>query len=187
MEKIKELFFNTINPTKIEEIKEIFSDVTETVKIKFLTENIEEILSADIELVIEAKAAEAYKRCRVPVVVEHGALWINYLNGFPSALSKPMWDLLNDKICTLIPSDADRSAKAISGVCFCDGKTRRTFIEETNGTISFEGKGNGGFQWDPIFIPDGDNRTFAEMSRQEKLKYSQAAKAYNSLKVKLGL
>src|ERR1700735_1363299 len=105
------LYFNTINQVKIREISEIFP--SSDWELKFLKASIMEILSEDVEEVIRAKAAEAYKVCRVPVIVEHGALSIDYFNGFPGALSKPMWDLMNDKICKLIPDGEPRTCKVL--------------------------------------------------------------------------
>jgi XTP/dITP diphosphohydrolase len=174
------LYFNTINPVKIEEITEIFSGYGPN--IKFLRNEITEILSHDLKAVILAKAGDAYKRCRVPIIVEHGALCVEYFNNFPGALSKPMWDLMGDKICKLIPPGAARDATAYSGVCYCDGTQRKVFLGSTPGSISEEGKGTNGFQWDPIFIPNGETKTYAEMIQSEKLGFSQAVKAYNELK-----
>lgn len=174
-----EFYFNTVNEIKIVEIREIFSSYHGN--LKFLKNNVIEVLSENIEIVIKAKAADAYKKCRVPVIVEHGGLIIDYLNGFPGALSKPMWDLMGEKITKLIPEGESRIATAVSGVCFCDGMRSHVFIGETTGTLSEKSLGKNGFQWDPIFIPDGDKRTFAEMSLTEKLEFSQAAKAYIKL------
>ncbi len=180
-----QLYFNTVNRHKMAEISTIFSDVD--VEIKFLEHNIQEVLSHNLETVIKSKAEEAYKACRVPVIVEHGALCIEYLNNFPGALSKPMWDLMDAKICKLIPYGETRAASVYSGVCYCDGKVRKSFIEKTEGTIAIEGRGTFGFQFDPIFIPNGVTLTYAEMALDEKLKHSQAVKAYNMLKKELRL
>ena len=174
-----EFYFNTINLTKIIEIREIFSSYTNN--LKFLNNNVIEVLSERIETVIKAKAADAYRKCRVPVIVEHGGLIIDYLNGFPGALSKPMWDLMGEKIAQIIPIGESRKATAISGVCLCDGMKSHVFFGETQGSISEISRGDNGFQWDPIFIPDGDVRTYAEMDQSDKLKFSQAAKAYMKL------
>ncbi|MBK7105032.1 MAG: hypothetical protein IPH62_07100 [Ignavibacteriae bacterium] len=179
------IYFNTINNTKKKEIDEIFKPCQ--CDIKFLSYEIYELLSENLEKVIENKALQAYKEAKVPIVVEHGALEIEYLNKFPGALSKPMWDLLDEKICTLIPKDASRKAFACSAVAYCDGKQIYKFIERTEGEISSQKLGNGGFQWDPIFIPNGQNKTYAEMTQTDKLQYSQAKKAYDQLKKHLHL
>ena len=179
------LYFNTINKSKQKEITELFSPFD--CDIKFLTYEITEILSHDIEKVILSKALDAFRKHQVPVVVEHGALVIDYLNSFPGALSKPMWDLMEGKICSLIPPGESRKAKVISAVCYCDGRKRHPFIAETEGEISDISKGDLGFQFDPIFIPKGASKTYAEMSQTEKLKYSQASKAYEQLQTFLQL
>ncbi len=180
-----ELFFNTINESKQREINELFSPFE--CNVKFLSYNITEILSNDIEKVILAKSLAAFRYHQVPVIVEHGALIVDYFNGFPGALSKPMWDLMGGKICDLIPTEESRSAKVISAVCYCDGKNRYPFFSETEGSIADKARGSWGFQFDPIFIPNGASKTYAEMTQTEKLTYSQATKAYEKLQLFLKL
>jgi len=51
-----------------------------------------------------------------------------------------------------------------------------------NGTIISEKRGSGGFGYDPIFIPDGKIRTFAEMDLSEKNSVSHRARAFEKLK-----
>lgn len=182
---MKELFFNTINATKQSEIRELFAPFD--CDVKFLDFNITEILSHDIREVILAKSLAAFEKHQVPVIVEHGALEIDFFNKFPGALSKPMWNLMGAKICNLIPKGESRKAKVVSAVCYCDGKKRFPFFAETKGVISFEAKGCYGFQFDPIFIPEGSTITYAEMSQTDKLKYSQATKAYEQLQKYLKL
>ena len=182
---MKKLFFNTINPVKVKEITEIFNDYEG--EIGFLNNNITEILSPKLDEVIKAKAAQAYKFSKVPVIVEHGGLEIEFLNNYPSALSKPMWDMLEDKICQLIPSFDNRKAIAKSAVCYCDGIKYMICFGQTEGKISHKRLGTQGFQWDPIFIPNGSTKTYAQMEQSEKLKFSQAMKAYSELKKKMGL
>jgi XTP/dITP diphosphohydrolase len=172
-------YINTINENKRIEIKKIFTDLS--LEVDFFQYPIEEILSEKLNEVIIKKSSMAYEKCHVPVIVEHGALQIDYLNGLPGALSKPIWDILDGKICDMIPAGLSRKAKACSAVCYCDGKNRYYVIECTEGTISKEPMGTNGFQWDPIFIPDGSDKTYAEMELIEKLKFSQAKKAYLKL------
>ncbi|NEU08618.1 non-canonical purine NTP pyrophosphatase [Flavihumibacter sp. R14] len=182
---MKKLYFNTINSVKVREITEIFKDYSD--EVGFLDNNVTEILSANLDDVIKAKAAQAYRLAKVPVIVEHGGLEIEFLNNYPSALSKPMWDMLGDKICELIPPLESRKAVAKSAVCYCDGRKYVICFGETPGQISKKGLGDNGFQWDPIFIPEGSTKTYAEMEQTEKLQFSQAMKAYTALRKKLNL
>ncbi len=174
------IYFNTVNSDKVKEIEFIFSPHSSFIS-NFLNRNITEVLSSDITKVVKRKAIDAYSYWRLPVIVEHGALEVEYFNGFPGALSKPMWDLMNDRICSLIPKGESRNSKVISAVCYCDGKNIKTFIGETHGVISEKGRGRNGFQFDPIFIPDGSTKTYAEMDLYEKMPFSQATKSYNLL------
>ena len=175
-----ELYFNTVNKNKIREVEHIFSGYSDY-ELHFLNKGIIEVLSNNIQEVIKNKAISAYRYWKLPIIVEHGALEIEYFNKFPGALSKPMWDLMNDKICSLIPAKESRAAKVISAVCYCDGKKIHIFKGETTGNISDKGRGINGFQFDPIFIPNGDIKTYAEMDISEKMSFSQASKSYGQL------
>ena len=177
--KQKTININTINQSKQEEIKFIFKDIG--FDLQFLNYEVKEILSQDVEVVVKSKAISAYNRWRLPVIVEHGSLKIKYFNGFPGALSKPMWDLMNGKICETIPDGDTREAEVISCVGFCDGKILRTFTGVTKGLISIDSRGTYGFQFDPIFIPKGSDKTYAEMQLEDKMSYSQATKSYKKL------
>ena len=55
------------------------------------------------------------------------------------------------------------------------------------GRLTFPPRGEGGFGYDPIFIPDGEERTFGEMTPTEKAGYSHRAKALTALRAELGL
>ena len=175
----RKIYINTVNKDKRSEITYLFKG--ENVDIIFLDYDVSEALSENVEYVVRQKVVTAYKYWKMPVVVEHGALEIEYLNEFPGALSKPMWDMMNDKICTLIPTGQTRRAKVVSCVGYCDGRTIKTFLEKTSGEITHKGKGTKGFQFDPIFVPDDCNKTYAEMTIVEKMKYSQASKSYKKL------
>jgi len=175
-----EIFFNTVNKFKVVEIDILFKDCK--INKHYFNNPVQEILSENLQKVIVEKAAEAYRQCKVPITVEHGALQIEYLKNLPGALSKPFWDLIGDQLCDLIPEGESRKAKACSAVCYCDGIKRYYFIACTEGFISDSGRGTNGFQWDPIFIPNGSTKTYAEMELDEKLKFSQAAKAYKMLR-----
>jgi XTP/dITP diphosphohydrolase len=58
---------------------------------------------------------------------------------------------------------------------------------EVKGSITDRARGTNGYHWDPLFIPDGGDRTFAEMTPVEKLAISPAAVAVRALRRDLGI
>lgn len=73
----------------------------------------------------------------------------------------------------------ERKARFKTVISFFDGKAFKQFEGICNGSIATEVKGIDGFGYDPIFIPDGEVRTFAEMTLTEKNKFSHRKKAFN--------
>ena len=73
----------------------------------------------------------------------------------------------------------DSSAYFVCVLAFmlADG-TEMTFRGTCHGRIQFPAKGLSGFGYDPIFVPDGETRTFGEMPYSEKKKYSHRSHAF---------
>lgn len=178
-------YLNSSSPEKIAEARAIFG--ADNPRIGYLAHGITEILDTDLVRVVRAKAAAAYREARLPVIVEHGGLFIDHLSGLPGALAKPTWALLRDRICDLVPAGAPRAARARSAVCFCDGRTRRVFEATVEGTLAEHARGTSRFDWDPVFVPEGQERTFAEMSLEEKVAIAPSARAYGLVREALGL
>lgn len=179
-------YYTTSNDEKLREFQHVFGS---SPRIGYLRIPITEILEVELEKLIVAKAIAAYKAARVPVLVEHGALCIDALNGLPGALVKPMWTALGEKLCSLVP-DTNRAARVRSAFCFCDGRERQVLIETVEGEIAPAPRGKGGFHWDPLFIPKGETRTFAELaelSLDDKLRFSPFGRLQARLRQKLGL
>jgi XTP/dITP diphosphohydrolase len=61
----------------------------------------------------------------------------------------------------------DPAVKATTRIAYCDGKRVHQFEGEILGKISPEPRGDRAFQWDCIFIPDGETQTFAEMGEKK--------------------
>ncbi|MBE0526443.1 MAG: non-canonical purine NTP pyrophosphatase, partial [Candidatus Thorarchaeota archaeon] len=81
-------------------------------------------------------------------------------------------------ILKLLEGTEDRSARFVTAVGFCDGTHLESFVGEMKGTISEHPSGSEGFGYDPIFIPDGFTKTYAELSFDEKIKISHRSKAF---------
>ncbi|MFL5344779.1 MAG: non-canonical purine NTP pyrophosphatase [Hyalangium sp.] len=177
-------YFNTSNDSKIREVLHVFGG---SGRLGILRHPIVELLETDLDKVVRAKAAAAYEALRVPVIVEHGALCIDFMNGLPGALVKPTWMALGERLCHIVPAGEPRTCKAMSALCYCDGRTRTVIRREIEGEIALCQKGSGGFHWDPVFIPRGHTRTLAEMPLDEKLTLSASGQAYAELRKQLKL
>ena len=176
---MSEIYFISVNEYKAEEIKYCFKNAGIHLVI---VDNIQiqEVMDIDLEVIVSNKILQAYSKLHRPCVVEHGGLCIDALNGLPGGLSKVIWDTVNGEICRWVPAD-NRKAVAKSIVGYCDGQERHLFIGETRGIISDSKRGKREFQWDPIFIPKSCDKTYAELGFPDKMKYSQAAKAWRKL------
>lgn len=177
-------YYNTTNEAKIREVRHFFGG---NPRLGILRHDVMEILETDLEQVVMAKAAAAYQAVRVPVIVEHGALCVDFLNGLPGALVKPMWMALGDRLCSLVPPGQPRTGRARSALCYCDGRRREVILREVEGELAPTPRGTEGFHWDPVFIPKGETLTLAEMPLPQKLRASASGQGYTELRLRLGL
>ena len=138
-----------------------------------------EIQALDLETVIAAKARLACDALgAVPIIVEDTGLFIECWNGLPGALIRWFLEAVGAAgICAMMEGFADRSARAQTIVAAYDGSLEM-FAGEVRGQIARAPRGDQGFGWDTIFIPDGETRTFAEMSSEEKDRHSMRRKAF---------
>ena len=173
-----EFFIATSNVNKVREIQAILNAPVEQVEI-----DLSEIQAIDVEEVIEHKAREAYLRLGRPVLVEDTGLSIHAWNGLPGALVR--WFLKSigpAGICRMLDSFPDRSATAKTCLGLFDGTQVQVFTGQINGSIATEPRGEHGFGWDAIFIPAGSEKTFAEMSAEDKGAISMRRKAVDLFK-----
>lgn len=138
--------------------------------------------------IVEAKARTAYRALSRPVLVEDSGLAIRAWGGFPGALVK--WIETSAGVAALarmLDGFSDRSATAICAIAYCDGAEVVTARGETQGSIARAPRGGGGFGWDVLFVPEGSERTFAEMSSAEKDSLSHRRRAWQALSQKMAL
>lgn len=174
------LYFITANKNKFVEVKTILGEVEQ------LDIDLPEIQEIDPKKIIKAKLNTALKHKKGGFIVEDTGLYFDGLNGLPGPLIK--WFLKtigNQGLYDLLAHLGNRSAIAKTVIGYAESLHKIYFFEgEVRGKIvAPRGRSNFGvFGWDPIFQPDGHNKTFAEMSREEKNAISHRRLALNKLK-----
>ncbi|QQG50033.1 MAG: non-canonical purine NTP pyrophosphatase [Candidatus Berkelbacteria bacterium] len=171
------LFFITGSANKFAEIKSIIPDVEQ------MDIDLPEIQNIDAHEIIKAKLEEALKHKKAGFIVEDTSLYLDCLKGLPGPLIK--WFLKtvgNDGLAEIATKlgNAKAQAKTIIGYASEGGKIEY-FEGVIEGTIVAP-RGETGFGWDPIFCPDGRDKTFAEMGQEEKNSFSMRNIAATNLK-----
>lgn len=124
----------------------------------------DEIQSLDLETVVEHKARQAYKLVGGPVLVEDVSLTFTAMGHLPGTFVK--WFIQEiglEGLCALAQSLPRQDAEAAILYGLFDGTSMHYFEARQKGSISPEPRGDAGFGWNPIFIPDGTDLTYGEM------------------------
>lgn len=135
----------------------------------------------------EVKARFIWERFKVNNFADDSGLVIPALDGEPGVRSAryagPERDnKANIRLVWERLRGLDTSAYFVTVITLImDGGTY-VFEGKAQGRILFGERGENGFGYDPVFLPEGSDRTFAEMSLDEKSKISHRAKAFNKLK-----
>ncbi|HRK97374.1 MAG TPA: RdgB/HAM1 family non-canonical purine NTP pyrophosphatase [Alphaproteobacteria bacterium] len=135
------------------------------------------------------KARYVCEKTGLPALADDSGLCVTVLNGEPGVYSADWAGSEKDfsKAMKLVHEkmgDAlDRSAYFISVFAFVlpDG-TEQVFEGRCEGQLIWPARGLDGFGYDPMFVPNGDERSFGEMSLQEKKVYSHRAKAFSNFR-----
>jgi XTP/dITP diphosphohydrolase len=107
-------------------------------------------------------------------------------NGLPGSLIKWFLESVGTEgILSMLENEKNRKAIAKTSIGFFDGIKTHLFTGTISGTISKNVQGVSGFGWDPIFIPDGYDKSFAEMTSVEKNAISMRRLALEQMKLEL--
>lgn len=141
-----------------------------------------EIQSDSLEEIAKASVIDAFNRCHLPVIVEDAGLFVDALKGFPGPYAAYVYKTIsNPGLIKLMKNVKDRRATFRSVIAYHDGQGEPVCFEgEAVGRIAHDeiwGKLNTGFGFDPIFQPMGSEKTFAEMTIEEKNGFSHRANA----------
>ncbi len=115
-------------------------------------------------------------------MVDDTGFFVSALSDFPGSYAAYVLKTIGYQgILKLLEGFKNRSARFMTAVAFNDGATTKSFIGVMHGTISERPAGDSGFGYDPIFIPDGFSKTYAELSLTEKITISHRTRAFRKL------
>ena len=178
---MKKILFITSNKGKFQEAVKKFENIDVEIIQKDLgyteiqTDKLEDVALYGIKQ-LEDKVDNAF-------FLEDSGLFIENLNGFPGVYSSYVFHTIGCiGILDIIKENKNRNATFKSVIAYKQTNHKLIiFIGECKGTLSMKQQGNNGFGYDPIFIPNGEKRTFAEMETFEKNQYSHRGKSLDQL------
>jgi XTP/dITP diphosphohydrolase len=177
----KVVFFATGNINKFNEARSILGNYGFAVAM--LRVKGEEIQSDNLTDIAKTSVANGFKRSNLPIFVEDAGLFISALDGFPGPYAAYAYKTIhNSGILRLLKNVKDRHAKFQSVIAYVDKSLcePKCFSGESNGEITQTERktaDKAAFGFDPIFQPAGSNKSFAEMTIEEKNGFSHRAKA----------
>jgi XTP/dITP diphosphohydrolase len=166
--------FASTNQNKYREVQSILS--AHGIAVDFAQTELVEIQSDSLAEIAKEKARSAFAKIGRPVIVEDDGLFIDALNGFPGQYSSHAFKTIgNAGILKLLAGSASRSASFRSLIAFYDGKNLSISEGRVDGRIS-GAITEGGWGYDPIFVPAGTSLTFGELG-DKKNEYSHRKRA----------
>lgn len=175
------IYFITGSENKFNEAKAIMPAL-ERVDI-----DLPEIQEIDAHSIITAKLEAAFEHHSGPFVVEDTSLYLQSLNGLPGPLIKWFMKTIgNDGLVKIAASLGSDRATAKTIIGYASARGESVFFEGAVEGRIVPVRGSEGFGWDPIFLPDGYDHTFAEMTPEEKNGLSMRRAAFEQLAKELG-
>lgn len=181
---MQDFVFITGNQHKVEYLKKWLGRPVEYQNIE-----LEEIQSLDLKTVVADKARRAYEIADCPVLVEDVALRFEALGRLPGTYIKAfLQEVGTNGLCRLIQSFEEKGATASIMYGLFDGMALHTFEHHVPGRVArvprsieaLEWKNS--LSWNSVFIPDGSQKTYAEMEDEELKIFSHRAPAVAKLK-----
>ncbi len=192
----------TTNEGKLKELKSILKDTyIELLSLKDMDQVIEVEENKETFLENAIKKATVYGNFyKIPVIAEDAGLEVDVLNGYPGVYSGRFYSIdfggkiedqnlskdqkNNLKLLKLLEGKQNRKGRYKTTVAYYDPVLKVGFWTEgtCEGEIAEKPEGTGGFGYDPIFIPEGYNKTMAQLPPEEKNKISHRGKAVIKLK-----
>lgn len=182
------LILATNNEHKLSEIREMLPehfDIASLADLR-LSQAIPET-SDTIEGNAVQKANFIFAQTNQPTIADDSALEIKALGGDPGVYSaRYAGEHCSDednmqKVLSQLIGEDNRQARFRTVIAYVDGEQTRLFEGVIEGVITREKMGKNGFGYDPIFRPEGMNKTFAQISSASKNEMSHRRRALNKL------
>ncbi|MDA1196566.1 MAG: RdgB/HAM1 family non-canonical purine NTP pyrophosphatase [Nanoarchaeota archaeon] len=161
--------FITSNKHKVAEFEAVLKGIAELEHIEIDYPEMRSDDSGEISKVAAKQLADTLKKT---IIVEDSGMFIDALKGFPGTCSAYIHPRIGLKgILKLLDTEEKRGAEYISAIGYCEpGEDPKVFVGSERGTIALKERGEHGFGHDPIFIPEGQEKTYAEMENIKDVK-----------------
>jgi len=191
LKKVKKILLATNNPGKFRELKEILPKKIKYYKPKNfkLNEPIEN--GKTFKSNAKIKSLYAAKRTGLVCISDDSGLEVDALSKKPGIYSARWagptkdFNIAISRVFNLLSKKKKLNSKArfvcAISIAFPDGKSFE-FQGKVEGHISFPARGNKGFGYDPIFVPKGENKTFAQFGKVKKNRMSHRFNAFLKIK-----
>ena len=184
---MKKIILATYNEYKAEEFKQILPQfrVQTLANLNYYQEIAE--TASDLEGNSLIKAETIFRQFGHIVVSDDSGLEVQALNGVPGVYSARYAgeqkddQQNNEKLLHELKGITNRNAQFRTVISLMSSNDTLQFEGIVEGAIAYEPKGDKGFGYDPIFIPNGFQKTFAELTSNEKNKISHRANAIEKL------
>ena len=182
------LIFATNNQHKVEEIRSVVGNNLAIITLEEAGIDIDIPEPYDtLEENASGKSRTIFEITHTNCFSEDTGLEVAALNGEPGVKSaryagkKQSFDANIEKLLINLAGKADRNARFRTVISLLIDGTEKLFEGVCNGQITKEKRGGKGFGYDPVFIPTGSLKTFAEMDMKEKNQFSHRKKATEKL------
>ena len=182
------LIFATNNQHKVDEIRSVVGNNLEIITLKEAGIDIDIPEPYDtLEENASGKSRTIFKMTATNCFSEDTGLEVTTLNGEPGVKSaryagdNRSFDANIDKLLIKLAGKADRSARFRTVISLLIDGTETLFEGICDGQIVDKRRGEQGFGYDPVFVPTGSAKTFAEMDMKEKNQFSHRKKATEKL------
>lgn len=181
---MKTLVFVTQNKNKLADAQKLLPEYA----VEHIDFDVPEIQSLDPKEIIRHKLEYAYEKIKKPCFVMDASLGLDCLNGFPGPFIKWWFDKTvgEEKTCAIATLFGERGLIWTNALGYFDGSDTHYLEEAIRGMLPDNPRGTSGFHWDTIFIPEGETRTLAEMTFEEKQSYAPTKKLLERLKILAG-